>query len=262
MKGLVLVCGLLLAQWMSAQAVAGDVQIRLNDIRQALSANDKAELEQAIAKLATLYPKLVAAEQPLKIDLMAFQSRDDYRDYRHKISKTARSANGFYSKTQKQIVVSLNKYYKKTILHEGHHALLLRWLASPPKWLNEGVSEVFERSAMRGERLSFNRSEKKSARLINWQKSKVLPSPLTVVEWSSKQWDKKNVKPAYIASTLSWGLIYFLLSDEPGRQLLQSMISNIDDPMSVIDKSYAGGRVALEKNWQAFFLDLPDEQLL
>ncbi|MEM7336702.1 MAG: hypothetical protein AAF490_31775, partial [Chloroflexota bacterium] len=101
----------------------------------------------------------------INIPIRLFTNIEEYKSYQVKISKTAKSKNGFYSISKNEIVVSQNKKTFKTILHEAQHAIFRSKMKKAPKWVNEGLSECFETAHVEFE-VSIKIQSQKKRRLI------------------------------------------------------------------------------------------------
>lgn len=171
-----------------------------------------------------------------------FAGSSTYLTYvQHLADQTQESTTGVYHPHLHQIVAWNQPAFtdlRDTLRHECVHRYLHLQLGSRiPRWLNEGLAEVFV-SAWDGEKVGKPRPL--PARLHPFRAMATLPALLDFVH------DKEA---AFVADAennyaLAWALVHFLrCEDEVGGRVLQRLLEELragQDPHQAIDAAFAG----------------------
>lgn len=239
--------------------------VNIIDINNKISKQQKQAFEYLISVQVVMQRSLLE-RQTLDLPVRLFDNFKRYKRYQAKISNNAQSDNGFYSTSLGELVIFENDNYLKTTLHEASHFIVRRYIASPKKWFNEGLAEVFETTSFSDKKLFLKQQSSKVRRLQRWHDKDALLSIKQVIGLSNTQWSDLNSKPDYQASSHSWGLIYFLMSSHQGRNVLlhlaQAMSVGNLNFQPVFDQHYPDGLAQAERDWSDFVAHLPEEILL
>ena len=239
--------------------------LTIDDINNNLSRQDIDQIMPVIDKQLDFHRKHLDFPNRIQVPVLVFEDPKKYRKYRSRISTSSTSNNGFYSGSRKEVIVNKNKRYLKTLKHEIQHFLLRSQTKSPPKWINEGLSEVYEYAEVRGRRVYALKQNKKHKRLLTLVGDDGIPQLRTWLNISNSDWRKQNKSSDIrINSTLSWGLVYFLMSSEQGRSALSQTIHDLRTSGSkqsarYLDKNYRGGLLRLQEDFNNFIKVLPPE---
>ncbi len=198
-------------------------------------------------------------EQLLRVKIRIFGRLDSYKKYQKKVSKTARSEAGFYSRRLREVVVWKNKSTEKmlrTIHHESSHFILRDKIPKCPKWLNEGLAEFYETCTINGPSMIIKPQDKKDARTKRSVRDMSIMPLKEYLALSNKEWTKLNRRAENPASTIAWSLVYFLMSSDTGIRAVRGVMHSLSHEKSktfssvkAIDRAYPGGLVNLERDW-------------
>lgn len=177
------------------------------------------------------------------ISVRVFNTFEEYKTYQRENS-TARSNNGYYSNSRYEMVLFNNDKIVKTFYHEFNHYILRSILSSPPKWINEGLSEYFEYLKINDNNDCYLTTQMhKIKRVKDWIKedNDFVERVLTI---SNKQWSAENYKPDYRSSSTSYAIIYYLMSREDGKEIIKEIfkkLMNGESSKGSIETTYRGG---------------------
>ncbi len=239
--------------------------VSIKDINKVLTREDTSILVAIIDKEFTFHKAHLDISQSLSLPIRIFESEQQYKQYQKKISKTSKSSNGFYSSSKKEMVINKNKHYLKIIVHEAQHFILRSKFENPPKWINEGLSEFYENAYINGSRIFVREQTRKRKRLEKWLQEKSLPDMSDFLALSNDDWKIRNTNSEHRSSTISWGLIYFLMGTQEGRAVLSGTIEELNRETDktvemILDNFYEGGVDALERDFRLFIQRVPSEQ--
>ena len=154
--------------------------------------------------------------------MRVFSSFDEYKSHQ-RLNSNARSDNGYFSISKQEIVLFNNERMMKTFHHEFNHYLLRSYFKNPPKWINEGLSEYFEHINITDSYYVLPQ-KKKIARIRNWIGTGLENDIEHVLAVLNEQWSKQNIKPEYRSSTISYAIVFFLMSIEDDKQFIGKII--------------------------------------
>lgn len=190
------------------------------------------------------------------INLKVFGDSTDYRSYQHKIS-SSRAKNGFYSGSKKFILIYKNDRFLKTISHEINHFILRNLIPVVPKWINEGLSEYFEFAQIEKGLITIHPQNKKLERLQQWIDEPGKIDLSDFFSWPNSKWSKNSKPPDYLPSTLSWGIVYFMMTDDSRSKYVKLILQDLNSGLSSLEsleKNYPGGIPALEADFRKFVI--------
>ncbi len=191
-----------------------------------------------------------------KIVLRVFSSFDKYK-YHQELNSNARSNNGYFSRSMQEIILYDNNRIMKTFHHEFNHYLLRSHFKNPPKWINEGLSEYFEYLNV-ADSCYISPQKKKMARIKKWISNDFDKDVEQVLKASNKQWTKQNIKPEYRSSTISYAIVFFLMSTEDGERIIGKILDelmNDKEPQDIFNSLYSGGFIKFNKDLIEFYKD-------
>ena len=227
--------------------------IEIEEINCRLTVEERSLIFSAAKYEADFYREIFRQDIPV-MQIKIFGDSSEYRRFQNSIS-TSTAVKGFYSQSKKMALINKNDRFLRTAFHELNHLILRHFIDDVPKWLNEGLSEYFEYAAMEGKNVSIMLQPKKAERLKKWAAEQDKIQLADFVSWSNQEWKTANFKPDFYSSTLSWGLIYFFMSDEARREILKQIIAAIEkgeNPLAAIDEFYPGKIGQLQNDFITF----------
>jgi hypothetical protein len=141
-------------------------------------------------------------------------------------------------------VLQKNNRLIKTFFHEISHYFFRSHFASPPKWINEGLAEYFEYLNVDTSSLQMGTQNHKLNRIRRWLKEDIQSRIERVLTVSNRQWSSENTRPDFPSSSTSYALVYFLMSTEEGKSVLQDIILRLQEGLSSVESiqsAYPGG---------------------
>ncbi len=170
------------------------------------------------------------------------------------------STSGFYRFSDNQAVVRWlgDAGTRAVARHEIAHLALGNWLGQVPLWLNEGLAEVVERMQFQQSFATAAAPARDLDGLRRLQRAGGLPALPVFLAGDREDWNRWGNDLAY---PYAWSLVHFLLQ-EPSRQRGVSDLLNAlaqhrclgFDHVDALDRGYAGGLAALERDWQRWLL--------
>ena len=94
------------------------------------------------------------------------------------------------------------------MIHEVQHYIMCKSNQYSPKWINEGISEVFETGYMRGKYLYSEKQSDKEQLLKSILKRQKVFQLKKFLSESNDEWKKHDTTYSY---TMSWGIVYFFI---------------------------------------------------
>lgn len=169
------------------------------------------------------------------------------------------NSNGFYLPRTNQAYIKGNSDRRATIetaIHEASHAILHARVNWVPNWINEGLAEYFESAHIKGG--SFNvampKHKIKSLQFIN--ENKILSQLDEFFSIPNQEWRVAAQREQGNHYLTAWALVSFMMSTEPGRELLADVLEAAKsrphnfDARTIINDRYENGYVGFVKAWQ------------
>ncbi|MCG6860813.1 MAG: DUF1570 domain-containing protein [Chromatiaceae bacterium] len=191
-----------------------------------------------------------------------FKDKESYAGYREG-PPLAGLASGYYSPARNEAVTWRHHNFEKmleVITHEANHALIHHRLGEVPPWLNEGLSEYFERMEVFGQAVVIHPNEQWDQVVKQKVRDGSIKPLRDYLGLSQQGWQIHNFR-TNDAYAQAWSLIHFLMSTPDGTRLLGHLINTLDrvgaqafSGAATLDADYEGGLDALETRWLAWVL--------
>jgi len=229
-------------------------EIPMNYLLESVSHETDAQMKKGSKYIIDFYKSINFPIKITKIDLRVFSSFDEYKSHQ-KLNSNARSDNGYFSISKQEIILFDNDRILKTFNHEFNHYLLRSNFKSPPKWINEGLSEYFEFINI-ADSCYVLPQKKKIARIKNWIGTGLDNDIEQILIVSNEQWSKQNIEPEYRSSTISYAIVLFLMSNKDSELIIGEIINklmNEEKSVDIISNLYPGGFVEFKNNFIKFY---------
>jgi len=234
-------------------------QIYLNDINEQLTEQEKADLIRVIEHQLAFHKQTLEIPDPLFVPIKIFPRENQYNAYRGKGMRAA----GHFSPIVREVALHKEQDYMSTLFHEAQHLVFFAGLKYRAKWLNEGLSEVYESVEFQGDQLVSKIHPKKLELLKGWLQNGELPALESYFSLSRDSWTSLVYKPERISYTMAWGVVYFLMSSEQGRKAIRDTIKYTSEKdHSFQGIIYPGDVEALDREFRAFIGHMPQELVL
>lgn len=195
-------------------------------------------------------------------DIRIFGDQDSYANYAGG-PPLAGFAAGYYRMDRNEAVTWHQNSFQKmleVITHESNHALMHHRFGEVPPWLNEGLSEYFERMEVFGMAVVIHPNHEWDATVKQMVRDGTIPPLREYLTLSQRGWALHNHLDNR-SYAQAWSIIHFLMSTPEGTRLLGHLLATLSrvgaDDFSgpdVIDASYDGGLASLETRWRAWAL--------
>ncbi len=170
-----------------------------------------------------------------------------------------KSPNGFYSHINNTAYVFAQPTKERTfsvILHEASHAILDTRVGWIPKWINEGMAEYFEDVVIKDSELYINLSPSRMRKLGRMSEDQYLDRLSKFLAIDNSIWyTTRNSDTVWGFYSMSWSLVYFLMSSREGQILLFELIEASKrnygqiDSKAIIEQNYRGGYRKFKRDW-------------
>lgn len=235
---------------------ANAATIDIQDVNHVLSDVQKERARKIVDRMLVFHETHLKLQGELIVPVRLVPE-EEFEQARKQVAPGIHTDSGFYSERKNEIFINRDKKYFGTLIHEVQHFVLRSGFQKPPKWLNEGLSEYFENSyiSKNGE-ICIKEQNGKRARVCKWIESEnhILPG---LFKLTKDDWANNNASTEFRPSSLSWSLIYFLMSTPERRTKLDGIMMDMQDAKlnldSVFEKYFAGGIEGLEKDWREFY---------
>lgn len=236
-------------------------RVELRDLNNSLTDRDRALAETVSRKQLEFYSQSFRVPAVMPVRLRLFRDFSQYENHRDATSRVT-TKMGYYSRKRREAVVNWNRAYRATIYHEVQHAIAHQLFPRMPRWINEGLSEVFETARVdRGSMIA--RRQRSMVRWLNrWKRQNRLPEMKAWLDLSRSEWQAGDKAPIFRNRILSWGVTYFLMSTPGRRGALNRILTElywrrVPSPSVAIDKHYAGGLSAFQRDFSGFVSAMP-----
>jgi hypothetical protein len=230
--------------------------IKINDINHALTKKETSILKTILNIEANFYNKFahLPASATYNIRIAGKQQLKQYRILQ------SNSVSGIYSVAKKEAIIKKGRHMFRTMIHESNHFLISLRLKNIPTWVNEGLAEYFETTYISHNQAYAKVHHNDQKKLQQWHKTGQTPALASVLLWKGRSWYYLDYK----SRKFSWGLIYFLMSTENGKQLLSKIIRETKkhrnkSSIMIIQANYKGGFEAFQKDFYAFLYRMPSK---
>lgn len=223
----------------------GRWRVRIADLNNTLTFEDIRIGERVANRMLAFHSLYHSFPPTVTVNVRLFKSFAGYRRFRDDNS-TITTDYGFYLPSRDLAVVNGRYRYQSTYLHEIQHAIFNKGFYRPPRWLNEGLSELFEWVDVSGGGVYALRHRNKFLWLKKWQREERLPDLRTWVNQSTRTFTERDVGRVRRGRIVGWGIAYFMLSDASRRRALARMIRDLKSGAlpsvaAAFDRHYGSG---------------------
>jgi hypothetical protein len=241
-------------------ATADCAEVIINDINRALSSSEKAALINLVGKQIQFHRSHSRLKTPVVLNIRLFSSDNAFLAYRNKNDSWCMSDSGYFVNARREIVVNrTKKKYFENLLHESQHLLFLLTGTKEIKWLNEGLSDFFDRAYVENGTVFIKSDETWVAYVKKNHAANKLTPLRKLVTISDKDWDAQFRANNYKYYAECWSLVFFLIMDNQSRKrhdlvyILRDLKKGSKlSTIAAINRRYPGGISALERDWRKF----------
>jgi hypothetical protein len=229
----------------------------------AMPAETHAKVEVAVAKIHEIYRSRLGLGFPTdpSFDIRIFADEDAFSAYADAPLKGL--ASGYFSPERNEAVTWRQRSFEQmleVITHEANHALLHHAFGEVPPWLNEGISEYFERMEVFGLAVVIHPNPAWDDLIRAKVRDGSIMPLAEYLKLDRRDWQIHNLS-GNRSYAQAWSLVYFLMSTPEGTRLLGRILDTLGrtgakgfSGKEVIESGYEGGLAALETAWRAWAL--------
>ncbi|MCF7980343.1 MAG: DUF1570 domain-containing protein [Pseudomonadales bacterium] len=191
------------------------------------------------------------------LNIKIIGSQAAFQAYRAEVAPRIATNSGFYTSNKNEAVVFQAPNEQRmlaVVRHEATHVIIAGLYGYSPVWFNEGLAEYFEHMEITGQLRLIEPVAYHLTHLRRLLKGGQLMSLRDYVQLKPDQWYGGHLEDHYAQA---WALVYFLMSEETGKRLLQEMMEQLAEnycwqfsTVDFIEQNYPGGFAVLEVNWR------------
>jgi len=200
----------------------------------------------------------------VQLNLRFIENQEAFQAYRATVAPQIATNSGFYTSKNNEAVVFQGENEQQmlaVVRHEATHVIVAGLYGYSPVWFNEGLAEYFEQMQVRGQlrqiepvgyHLAHLRKLADHGQLMPWR---------DYLQLKPEQWYGGRLEDNYAQA---WALVYFLMSNDSGKQLLQTMMAQLAEnycwqfsSIDFIEQDYPGGLASLEVDWRRWLMQEP-----
>lgn len=198
------------------------------------------------------------------LNVRIIETQEAFQAYRAEVAPQISTNSGFYTSKDNEAVVFQGEDEEgmlAVVRHEATHVIVAGLYGYSPVWFNEGLAEYFEYMQISGQLRQVQPVLHHLTHLRERLSAGGLPSLQQYVQLKPAQWYGGDLREHY---ALAWSLVYFLMSNSEGKQLLQKIMAQLAENYcwqfssdQFIEENYPGGFAALESNWRDWLQQEP-----
>ena len=188
-------------------------------------------------------------------DFTAFEKYQAGEKYAHITSRS------HYSPRRREVVMLGTEFTQATLevlFHEVSHAIIHMEMKTIPKWINEGLSEVFEKITSDNGHIGVGINEAWIETVQHKLREGSLRSFRDYLSISNIQWSNESTRVELSYYMVAWSMMRFLLSSPQGVDTLRQVISACKKQpwwqkgklAGLFAESYPGGITKLDYDWR------------
>lgn len=240
------------------------VELELITVQYSLRKRDVNFLNMGVNFLHQYYSQIFDFDDTVRVRMRLIGNFREYMRYQNKVTSSGFNS-GFYSRRLKEGVINGARKRKNvlaTTLHECSHAIIDSKAPFLPLWVNEGLSEYFERMVPFKGKIVIRQQNKRHKDLHSWISSDELVPLRDYLRLNNYAWREKGKAQDEITRTMAWSLVHFMMSTKKGQRSLVKIVQSFanresNDPIKIVNKSYKGGISRLERDWLKYIQSPP-----
>ncbi len=211
------------------RTVVPEVEVIIETVNYSLSHAMRGRIDTQLNAMYRAYVQWLGWDaRPVRpITIRLFGKFKDFEQFQraHRDNVTHRS---HYSSRHKEILMLGTEFGEATLsllYHESSHAILDMRPGHYPKWINEGLAEVFAMSNSHEASIRLNYAAKWSQLMKHKLREGSLLSLEHYLALPNRAWGDESARVENSYYMISWALMRFLLSSEQGINSLRQIIA-------------------------------------
>lgn len=238
------------------------VDIQLIDYQ--LASGKAKEIDEKVGAIYQTYSRLFGwSPNPKRaINIKIFGNYAAFEKYQKEVIGSKHAINRSHYISSRREVLMLGTEFENntmhTLLHESSHAILHMELNRIPKWINEGLAEVFEYIQSNGNDITigYNRGwleiikQKQQEGSLRSFEENLMVSDLT--------WHNESARVERSYYNIAWSMMRFMLSTQEGITAVRHSMQTCKkivcwQSAQIVEQfaqSYPGGMQQIDKDWR------------
>jgi Protein of unknown function (DUF1570) len=204
------------------------IQLQVEDFTLPLA--DRQKIEIALNRSASFFSEWLGVSLPENMPLK-LRIEGDWHVFernRNQAAPRLEFATGYYLPSTKEAIIWKNKNFEQmfeVILHESIHALLHQLVPQTPLWLHEGLAEYFEMGMISGQAMTIAPQREWEKVLVSADQKGREWNMAALMNWQHA--DSQRMEELDLNYSMSWGVIYFLLSSRQGKEVISNCLNHL-----------------------------------
>jgi hypothetical protein len=152
----------------------------------------------------------------------------------------------------------------RTLLHESSHAILNMELNRIPKWINEGLAEVFEYIQPNGNNITIGYNPGRMGLIKHQLQEGALRSFEENLMVSDLTWHNESARVERSYYNIAWSMMRFMLSSQEGITAVRHSLETCKkiicwqsaQIVEQFSQSYPGGMQQLDEDWRRWIEEI------
>lgn len=254
----------IVGEYVNESVEVKEVELELITVQYSLSKGDLNFLNIGVNFLQQYYSQIFDFDDTVRVRMRIIGNFQEYMRFQNEVTGSG-FYSGFYSRRLKEGVINGSRKRKNvlaTTLHECSHAIIDLTVPYLPLWVNEGLSEYFERMVPYKGKIVIQQQNKRHYDLHRWISSDELVPLRNYLRLNNYSWREKGRSQDEITRTMAWSLVHFMMSTKKGQRSLVKIVQSFanresNDPVNIVNKSYKGGISRLERDWLKYIQSPP-----
>jgi len=191
-----------------------------------------------------------------------------YKDFENfQIQKNGRFSThrSHYNGKTREILMHGTEFKDATLsvlFHEASHAIIHMEMNSSPKWINEGLAEVFARSAIKKGSLTVENNDEWVELMKHKLREGSLLSFKDYINITTHSWHNTSRREERAYYYIAWSMMKFLVSNKNKRTALKAIIHETRRTVwwkkggleKIFNNHYPGGINKLNRDWKKWVM--------
>jgi len=200
-----------------------------------------------------------------KIRIKIFGKYKDFENYQIQHNGRFSTHRSHYNGKTREILMHGTEFKDATLgvlFHEASHAIIHMGVNHSPKWINEGLAEVFELSEVHRGVLKISNNKEWVERIKHKLREGSLLKFKEYINITTNSWHNSSRREERAYYYIAWSMMKFLLSNENRRIALKNIIHDTrrtawwknGELEKIFNTKYPGGINKLNRDWRKWII--------
>jgi len=247
----------------STKQNSGKLFIDIKSIQYSIDSRTRKQIKRQIRSIYQAYTDWFGwdTHRNQKIKIRIFGKYKDFENYQIKSKGKFTTHRSHYNRKNREILMHGTEFKDATLgvlYHEASHAIIHMGMNSTPKWINEGLAEVFELSEISKGTLTTKNNDEWVERIKHKLREGSLLSFKDYINITSKSWHNTSRREERAYYYIAWSMMKFLVSNKKRRIALKDIIHETRRTAwwekkaleNIFNNNYPGGINKLNRDWR------------